>query len=330
MRRRDLLAGGLAAISARALWAADENRMHRLAVCTATNSSFSKSNIWTLFFNRLQNMGFVEGKNVIIARYTTEGQVARYAEIARNIVQAKPDVIALDFDHRFILEVAKATSTIPIVATFGDPVAAGIAKNMGRPERNVTGVSLDAGVEMQGKHLELLRQAVPSASRFGYLSGRAEWEGAWGQAGRDASERLNVSLTGIVVEQTAGEAEYRQAFEALTQRSVQALLVPGLPPNFENRNLIVELALRERMPTISWWPDLVEKGHAFLSYAPDYPFYFDLWAREVVQALNGTAPADIPIQQATKLLLEINLNTAQAIGLHVPATFISLADKVIE
>jgi putative ABC transport system substrate-binding protein len=327
MRRRDVLAGFLATTAASALQAAEQNMVHRLAVCSSSMESFSTPPlVWLPDW--LRQAGFAEGKNLIIDRYATEGRAERYAEVARKIVHGKPDVIALGFDHQFILEVANETSTIPIVATFGDPVAAGIIKNMARPERNITGVSLDAGIEMQGKHLEILRQAVPSASRIAYLSNRAEWEGAWGQAVRDAGQRSRVSIVGMPMERSAGDKEYRQAFEAMAHQSVDALMANGLPPNFEHRRIILELALKYRLPSITWWTDLGEQ--IFLAYTPDYPYYFHLWAAEVGQALNGVAPADIPIQQATKLMLTINLKTANALGIDVPATLILRADKVIE
>jgi putative ABC transport system substrate-binding protein len=327
MRRRDLLAGLLATTAASTLHAAEQNKVYRLAACSPNNWSFSRPP-WMLLFNRLQQIGFVEGKNLVVDRYVTEGQPERYAEVARNIVQGKPDVIALWFDHQFILRVAEETSTIPIVATFGDPVAAGIVKNMARPERNITGVSLDAGIEMQGKHLEILHEAVPSASRIAYLSNRAEWEGAWGQAVRDAAHRSGVSIIGISMERSAGE--YRQAFETMAQQKVEALMANGLPPNSEYRELILELMVKHRLPSITWWTDLAERQGIFLAYAPDYPYYFGRWADEVGQVLNGVAPRDIPIQQPTKLMLMINLKTAKAIGLDVPATLTLRADKVIE
>ncbi|MGA7483859.1 MAG: ABC transporter substrate-binding protein [Bradyrhizobium sp.] len=327
MRRRDLIAGLLATTAASALQAAEQNKVRRLAACSQNLTDFS-SPPWALLFERLQQMGFAEGKNLIIDRYATDGRPDRYAEVARNIVQANPDVIALGFDHEFILQVARETSTVPIIATFGDPVAAGIVKNMARPERNISGVSLDAGIEMQGKHLEILREAVPSASRIAYLSNRTEWEGAWGEAVREAGQRLGVSIVGVPMERSAGDAEYRQAFETMARQSVQALMANGLPPNFEHRDLILDLAVKYRLPSITWWTDL--NAAICFAYTPDYPYYFHLWADEVGQALNGVAPGEIPIQQATKLVLTINLKTAKAIGLDVPATLIHRADKVIE
>jgi putative ABC transport system substrate-binding protein len=291
--------------------------------------SFGTS-FWMLLFNRLPQMGFTEGENLIVDRYVTEGRPERYEEIARRMVQTKPDVIALGFDHQLILQVAKETTTIPIIASFGDPVAAGLVKNMARPERNITGVSLDAGIEMQGKHLEILHQTIPSASRVAYLSNRTQWEGAWGQAARDAGRRLGVSIIGISMERSAGEPEYRQAFETMAHQSVEALMANGLPPNSEHRVLILSLAVKYRLPSITWWTDIAESEQVFLAYAPDYPYYLRIWADEVGQALNGVAPADMPIQQPTKLVLAINLKTAKAIGLEVPETLSSRADVVIE
>jgi putative ABC transport system substrate-binding protein len=146
---------------------------------------------------------------------------------------------------------------------------------------------------------------------------------------RDAGQRFGVSIIGIPMERSAGEPEYRQAFEAMAQQSVEALMANGLPPNFENRELILQLAIKYRLPSITWWPDQVE-GHSFLSYSPDYSYYLDIWVEEVGKALNGVAPADIPIEQPTKLILAVNLRTARSIGLEVPATLVLRADKVIE
>jgi ABC-type uncharacterized transport system substrate-binding protein len=268
MRRRDFLAGLGATTGAGALWAAEPSKVHRLAVCSQFGMDSFATTYWALLFQRLPQIGFTEGKNLIVDRYATEGRPERYAEIARQIVQAKPDVIALGFGHQLILQVAKETTTIPIVASFGDPVAAGIVKNMARPDRNITGISLDAGIEMQGKHLDILLQAVPSASRVAYFSSRAEWEGAWGKAIKEAGQRSGVSIIGEPMELSAGEPEYRRAFASMmAQQSVDALMVSGLPPNSEHRELILELAMNYRLPSITWWTDIAESGQVFLAYA---------------------------------------------------------------
>ncbi len=313
-----------------ALRAAGSKKVYRLAACSQFGMESFSNAFWTRLFNKLHENGFEEGKNLNVDRYATQGRPERFAEIARNIVQAKPDVIALGFDHAFIAQVAKETSTIPIVAAMGDPVAAGLVQNLARPERNITGVALDAGIEMQGKHLDILRQAVPSVSRVAYLSNRAEWEGAWGHAALEAGRKLGVSIIGIPMERSAGEPEYRKAFEDMARQLTDGLMFNGFSPNFDNRQLIAELALKYRLPSICWWPDLVEKGPAFLAYAPDYDFYLRHWADEVSEVLNGAAPADIPIPQPTKLTLAVNLKTAKVLGLSVPSTLLASADELIE
>jgi putative ABC transport system substrate-binding protein len=173
-------------------------------------------------------------------------------------------VIAFALDHQLISEVAKAAYPTPVVALIPS-VAAGLVRNMARPEGNITGVTLDAGIEMQGKQLDLLRQAVPSISRVAYLSNVDDWNGAWGHAFLDAGEASGTSIIGAPVERSAGEPEFRKAFETMVQQSAQGLVFNGLPPNFNNRNLIADLALEYRLPSICWTIDTVERGHGLMS-----------------------------------------------------------------
>jgi putative ABC transport system substrate-binding protein len=245
------------------------------------------------------------------------------------MVQAKPDVIVLPLNHQLASQVAKATSTIPIATHIGS-VDAGLVRNINRPEGNITGIIWDAGIEMQGKHLDLLRQAVPSASRVAYLSGRYDWDGAWGRAALEAGRRSGISIIGVPVEDTAGEKEYRQAFEAIAQKSADALMANGLFPNWVYRDLIAELALKYRLPSICWFPDLVEKGEAPIAYAADYPDFPERWADLVDQLLKGTKVADIPLSQPAKFILAINLKTAKELGMQISASLLASADKVIE
>jgi putative tryptophan/tyrosine transport system substrate-binding protein len=331
MRRRDLLAGILAATASRAVRAVEPGRAYRLVACTQFGmDSYATRPVWKKLSDHLTALGYVEGKNLIVTRYSTAGQSGHNAEMAAEIVRQKPDVIALSFDHELIAQVAKATSTIPIVAMMGDPVAAGLVRNIARPEANVTGIALDAGIEMQGKHLELLAQAVPSAKRVAYLSNRAEWEGAWGQATVQAGQRLGIAIVGAPMERAAGEAEYRKAFDTMAQASVDALMFNGFSPNWDNRDLIAQLAMEHRLPSICWWPELIEKGQGLMAYAPDYDFYFDRFADQVGQILNGARPADLPIYQPTKFILAVSLKTAKALGLQLPVTLLASADEVIE
>lgn len=129
---------------------------------------------------------------------------------------------------------------------------------------------------------------------------------------------------------SAREAEYRQAFETMVQQSAKGLVVSGLSPNSEHRELILELAVKYELPSITWWTDIAKSGQTLLAYAPDWPYYFRLWADEVGHALNGVAPADIPIHQPTKLMLSINLKTAKALGITLSPSLLARADDLIE
>jgi putative ABC transport system substrate-binding protein len=323
MRRRCFLAG-LLATGASALWAAEPNKVHRLALALlSSNPTFRMR-----FLDRLQQLGYIEGKNLIIDRYIVDGR-SNYAEIARDIVRSTPDVIAVSLDNRFISQIAKEAYPIPVVALIPS-IAAGLVHNVSHPEGNITGVTLDAGIEMQGKQLDILRQAVPSISRVAYLSNQDDWEGAWGRAMLDAGKALGISIVGVPLAPTAGEEEYRKAFETLAQRSAQALVFNGLPPNFQHRAFIAKPAAEYRLPSIGWALDVVEEGHGFLSYAPDYSGLPEQWVDVIDKVLRGSKVADIPVSQPTKFILAINLKTAKLLGLQVPPALVAQADKVVE
>jgi putative ABC transport system substrate-binding protein len=322
MRRRDFVAGLLATTGASMLRAAEPNKVYRLAAC-----KFSQW-FWTSLMDSLRQLDYIEGKNLIINQCTVDSRTD-YEDIARDIVQAKPDVIVVGVDSQFISQVAKAAYPIPVVAVIPS-LAAGLVHNIGRPEGNITGISADAGIEMQGKHLDLLRQAVPSISRIAYLSNRNDWEGAWGHAILEAGRAFAITIIGIPLELSAEEPEYRLAFEAMAQQSAEALIFNGLPPNFRHRELIADLALKYRLPSICWFLEIVEHGHGLLSYAPDYSSLPGHLAQLVDQVLKGTKVVDIPVTQPTKFILAINLKTAKSLELQIPPSLIVQADRVIE
>jgi putative ABC transport system substrate-binding protein len=247
MRRRDLLAGLLATTAVTALRAAEPNRVYRLVACTQLGIAYFSNVYSTRLFDRLRQLGYAEGTNLVVDRYAADGHAERYADIALNAVRSKPDVIVVaGVSHQLISFIAKETSTIPIVASMGDPVAIGLVQNIARPERNITGIALDAGIEMQGKHLDILRQAVPHVSHLAYLSPREEWEGAWRRAAIEACRRLGISIIGTPVEASADEPQYRQAFETMAQQSADALMVNGLGACLGNRRILLAKEARVR------------------------------------------------------------------------------------
>jgi ABC-type uncharacterized transport system substrate-binding protein len=149
---------------------------------------------------------------------------------------------------RLVLNFKAATATIPIVGLTADPVVAGIVSNLARPGANITGVSADAGYEVWGKRLELLRDVSPGISRVGYLASRAVWESPYGAAVRSAAETLGVSLFGPPIEGSIDSTEYRRVFAAMAKERVDAVLASDQPEHSTNRKLIVDLAEKARLP----------------------------------------------------------------------------------
>ena len=330
MNRRDLLVGLLATVGTSRAYADDARKVHRIAISTGWDTASLSNPRMLSFFEELRRLGYIEGTNLIIDRYAAGGKTTRYPQIVHDVIQSRPDVIVVGgVAHELIAQFGKATSDIPIVATMGDPIAAGIVTNLARPGANITGIVLDAGIEMQGKHLELLKEAVPSASRVAYLSPRPQWEGAWGQEVLATGKRLAISIVGVPMEASADETQYHRAFEFMAGQRAEAVMVNGFGTNYIYQRLIAELALKQRLPSIHWTPEFVEAG-GLMVYAPDYNPLFVAMAGQLDEILKGVKPRDIPIDQPTKFSLFINLKTARALDLTLPETLLARADRVIE
>src|SRR3979490_264052 len=213
-KRRDFitLLGGAAAawpLVAGAQQAAKPPRMAMFhpAIPPALPTETGGGSAWRAFFGELRRLGYVEGQSLIIERYWAEGRHDRYAEVAREIVTRNPDVIVTGTNP--VVTVFKAaTGTIPIVAFMLDPLQAGLVTNLHRPGGNLTGITLDAGIEIWGKRLEFLKEAIPSTAKAAFLGMRDGWEGSFGQFLRDAGGRLGISLTPILPQEgTSSEIE---------------------------------------------------------------------------------------------------------------------------
>jgi putative ABC transport system substrate-binding protein len=174
-------------------------------------------------FRELRRLGYVEGENLVVERYCGEERTEHYAQLAREAVRLKPDLI-LASTIVMAQYFKAATVTIPIVGIMGYPVEAGLVASLARPGGNITGVSVDAGIEIWSKRIEFLREIVPSASRVGFLAIEFHWEHA-GAVLREAGHRLGMSLVGTPLEGTLQEAEYRRVFEAITKQHADALIV---------------------------------------------------------------------------------------------------------
>jgi putative ABC transport system substrate-binding protein len=281
---------------------------------------------WTAaFVQRLHELGWSEGRNVAIEYRWGEGRSERFAEIAGEFVRLKVDVI-LTHNTPPALAAKQATSVIPIVfATAGDPVGSGIVASLARPGGNVTGLSSQAP-DAAGKRLELLREFIPGLHRLAILTdvGNPYSMADVGEV-QGAARTLGLEVA-IFEIRLAGDID--SAFEALKGRA-QALFVLAVPLLFANRVRINTLALAARLPTMHGVREYVEAG-GLMSYGPNWP---DMWRRAadlVDKVLRGTKPADIPVEQPTKLDLVINLKTAKALGLTIPQSVLVRADELIQ
>ena len=277
------------------------------------------------FARRLGELGWIEGRNILIEYRWGEGRPERFAEIAGEFVRLKVDVIVTHSTPP-ALAAKKATSDIPIVfANAGDPVGSRLVASLARPGGNVTGLSIQ-GPDTVGKRLELLREAVPALRRLAVI-------GNIGNSGvvlemREVQETARTLGLEVATAEIRRSEDIEPAFYALTGRS-DAVYV-GIDPLMNvNRVRINGLALGAHLPTMFSIRDYVQAG-GLMSYGADLS---DLWRRAgefVDRILRGAKPADIPVEQPTKFDLAINLKTAKALGLDVPPTLLARADEVIE
>jgi putative ABC transport system substrate-binding protein len=333
MRRREFVALiGTSAAWPRAAVAQQRAAPHRIAmfhpaIPTTLLTETGGGSAWRAFFAELRRLGYIEGENLIIERYSAEGHHERYADIAREIVARNPALIVTGTNP--VVTVFRATtSTIPIVAFMLDPLKAGLVTSLARPGGNLTGITLDAGIEIWGKRLELLKEAVPSTTKAAFLGMREGWEGSFGQALREAGGQLGIALSSVLPT-TGTPAELERVFAAIGEQRPDALLVSGEGDLYAHRQLIVELAEKHRLPAIYPYRDHVEGG-GLMAYTVDLAELLRRMADDVHQILNGRKPGDIPIYQPNKFALMINLKTARALGLALPPALLSRADELLE
>jgi len=274
----------------------------------------------------LRDLGYIEGKNLVLERRSAEGKFERIDGIATELVSRKPDVIVTGGGEFLARALQRVTKSVPIVSPSGyDPVGSGLVASLARPGGNVTGFVEYPGPEFEAKRLQLLKEAVPTAIRIAFLGMKDVWEGPAAQAVRDAAGMLGMTL--IHVEHTPNH--YVGAFAQMRRDRPDALYLAYHPSNYANRQLIADFGIEQRMPGIYPYRQVVLAG-GLMCYGASQT---DLWRRTaglVDKILKGAKPADIPIERPTKLELVINLKTAKALGLTVPATLLTLADEVIE
>jgi putative ABC transport system substrate-binding protein len=278
-------------------------------------------------FNELRRLGYVEGENLLIERYSGEGRAAHFPDLAQDVVRRNPDVIIVSTTY-LTLDFKAATTTIPIVGVFADPIESGIVPSLARPGGNITGVAVNIGDEQWGKRYQLLRQLVPHLTTVAVLDTRRTRD-TWEALMPELSRRWAVTFVGPPLNHPVNEAEYRRVFASLPQGGVDGIVVDDEVENVANRKVIVELAEKNRMPVMYPFRIFVEAG-GLMSYGVNEVELGHNAAAMAGQILKGEKPADIPIFLPTKFELVINLKTAKALGLTVPATLLVAADELIE
>ncbi|MBI3376310.1 MAG: ABC transporter substrate-binding protein [Betaproteobacteria bacterium] len=273
----------------------------------------------------LRERGWIEGKNLAIDLRDPDGNSDLFPRLAAELVAAKPDVIFAT-SYLAVLAVTDETNAIPVVfAAISDPVKAGLVKSLARPGGQLTGVALGA-VPLAGKRMEILKDTLPRLKRVAVLYDSDRQGEAGLDEVRDAAARLGVTL--IAVGAGSGE-EIERAFAEMRTRNAEALLVPGSIRFFIERGRIIALAQRYRLPAIYEFLDMVDQG-GLIAYGPDYQTGFRRVAYYVDRILRGTRPGDLPIEEAMRYGLVINLKTARALGVTIPQIVLYRADRVIE
>ena len=320
-----LLGGFFNAVAAEAQQAVRVARIGWLADNPAATSHLREA-----FLQGMRDLDYVEGRNFVIEHRYAEGESERRPALAAELVALKVDVI-VGVGTRSAVAAQQATRTLPIVfAGVGDPVASGLVTSLARPGSNVTGLSLFITPKLQGKRLELLKQAVPRISRVavlwqpGAVSERTEKDIL--KESDVAARALGVRLQSVEVR---GPADFDRAFTRMTAARADALTVYGSAMFFDERKRLVDLVAKNRMPAAYGLREYVDAG-GLMSYGPHGPDLFRRAATYVNKILKGAKPADLPIEQPTKFELAINLKAANALGLTIPQSVLARADHVVE
>jgi len=274
----------------------------------------------------LGELGYVEGQNLVVERRFAEGKLDRLPGLARELVQLRVDTIVA-FSPPAIQAAKDATKTIPIVMllAYSDPVELGFVASFARPGGNVTGVALTAEPTMASKRLELSKELVPRAKRIAVLTTAEAQSRTQVQWAETAASSLGVKL--VVVE--VRDAAYDHAFATMIAERANALILVASPLLTTDRERIIRLAAKHRLPAIYDWRENVEEG-GLMAYGGSLSGFTRRAAMYVDRMFKGANPADLPVERATTYDLAINLKTAKALGLTVPSSLLLRATHIIE
>jgi len=329
MRRRDFMTLAVGASVVAWPFAADAQQPGKIARIGYLASNLGNQGPVEAFRQGLRDLGYVEGRNLLIEYRDAQGKLEPLPALAAELVALKVDVIVAS-STAAALAAKQVSTVVPIVfATVPDPVASGLVASLARPGGNVTGLS-NLNADLVGKCLEYLTQAVAGVSRVAVL-----WQpGAFGE--RTEKEMLKAAevaarVLGIQLQlvEARGPADIDGAFSEITDARADTVIVLVSGMLLGERSRLVDLAAKNRLPVVYTFRELVDAG-GLMSYGPSLADLFRRAASYVDKILKGTKPTDLPVEQPIKLELVINLRAAQALGLTVPPTLVARADQVIE
>ncbi len=326
-RRYFVIAAGTflaAPLVAVAQQAAKVARLGYLAADRAANPHLQEA-----FRQGLRELGYVEGRNLVIEYRDAEGKLEKFPALAAELVAFKVDVIVAS-GTLAALAAKEATRTLPIVfSPAADPVASGLITSLARPGGNVTGLSLLYS-ELVGKWLEQLKQAIPGVSRVAIL-----WQpGAFGErAEKDMLKGAEVAARALRVQlefvEARGPENFDRAFSEMTRARADALTVLSSNMFVSERRRLVDLAAKNRLPAMYNVREYVDSG-GLIAYGPNLADLYRRAATYVDKILKGANPGDLPVEQPTKFELVINIKTAEALGITIPQSVLGRADQVIQ
>jgi putative ABC transport system substrate-binding protein len=292
----------------------------------ATQSTMAAQSI-AAFRQGLRDLGWIEGRNIVIDYRFAEGRFDRLPDLAAELVRLNVEIIAATTSPAAVAA-RNATGTIPIIMfVVGDPIGLGLIASLARPSGNVTGLTYSVGVEAFGKQLELLKETVPAVRRVAVLSNPANPGAALAISNVKAAARsLGLELQLL---EARDPDEFDGAFAAMAKERAGAILVVSDPSFGVHGARLADLAARYRLPSMHGVREMVEAG-GLMNYGPSIPDNFRRAAGYVDKILKGSNPGDLPVEQPIKFELVINLKTAKAIGLTIPPSVLVRADEVIQ
>jgi putative ABC transport system substrate-binding protein len=301
-------------------------RVFRLGLLIPASSQAPPLPSIRAFLQRLEEIGYAEGRNLVIERRFSEERPERFPELAADLAQSKPDVIVA-VSTPAALAAKQATQSIPTVMIYvGDPVGTGLVSTLGRPGGNMTGVS-DMATDLSAKRVELLREAVPRLSRLAVLWNSADP----GMVLRAREIERAARLLGLTMEpwSVRSPAEFDTAFASIAKKLPDAVFVVAEILTVTYRKRLLDFAATKQIPAMYEF-GLFAKDGGLMAYGPDLLDVFRRGADYVDKLLKGAKPSDIPVEQPAKVGLVVNLKTAKALGLTIPQSVLIRADELIQ